>query len=86
MDVVRVDLGARSYEVRIGDGPIANAVAEIAPLLARPRVAVISDETVASLHLEALRTALVAGGDRDDLAGIAAGRGHKVLGAAAAMY
>ena len=62
MDVVRVDLGARSYEVRIGDGPIANAVAEIAPLLARPRVAVISDETVASLHLEALRTALVAGG------------------------
>ena len=36
MDVVRVDLGARSYEVRIGDGPIANAVAEIAPLLARP--------------------------------------------------
>ncbi len=55
---LRVDLGARSYEVRVGRGLIARAGAEIAPLLRRPRVAVITDETVARLHLEVLRTGL----------------------------
>ncbi|MBW6506821.1 MAG: 3-dehydroquinate synthase [Rhodobacteraceae bacterium] len=55
---VRVELGARAYEVRIGPGLLARAGAEIAPLLKRPRVAVITDETVAALHLEALRAGL----------------------------
>lgn len=57
-EIVRVELGARAYEVRIGQGLIARAGAEIAPLLRRPRVAVISDETVSALHLEALRAGL----------------------------
>ena len=60
--VVPVALGARSYEVRIGHGLIDRAGAEIAPLLARPRVAVVTDETVAALHLDRLRTALTAEG------------------------
>ena len=64
MDVVQVALGARSYEVRIGPGLIARAGAEIAPLLARPRVAVLTDETVAGLHLAALRDGLAASRDR----------------------
>jgi 3-dehydroquinate synthase len=55
---LRVELGARSYEVRVGRGLIARAGAEIAPLLRRPRVAVITDETVGHLHLEALRAGL----------------------------
>ena len=38
MDVVKVELGARSYEVRIGPGLLGRAGAEIEPLLARPRV------------------------------------------------
>jgi 3-dehydroquinate synthase len=59
---VRVELGARSYDVRIGVGLIAAAADHIAPLLARPRVVVISDETVAALHLDALRDALTAVG------------------------
>ena len=58
MERVAVDLGARSYEVRIGAGLLARAGAEIAPLLRRPRVAVLTDETVAGLHLEALRAGL----------------------------
>jgi 3-dehydroquinate synthase len=62
MDRVKVALGARSYEVRIGQGLIGRAGAEIAPLLRRRRVAVITDETVAGLHLEALRTGLGAEG------------------------
>jgi 3-dehydroquinate synthase len=57
-ETVRVELGARAYEVRIGTGLVANAGAEIAPLLRRPRVAVITDETVGPLHLAALRAGL----------------------------
>jgi 3-dehydroquinate synthase len=58
VQTVRVDLGQRSYDVRVGAGLLARAGAEIAPLLRRPRVAVISDETVSGLHLAALRDGL----------------------------
>jgi 3-dehydroquinate synthase len=58
VQTVRVELGTRAYEVRIGPGLLARTGAEIAPLLKRPRVAVITDETVAALHLEALRDGL----------------------------
>ena len=61
-DTVRVELGARAYDVRIGPGLLARAGAEIAPLLARPRVAVVTDDTVAALHLPALTAALSAEG------------------------
>jgi 3-dehydroquinate synthase len=57
-NTVGVELGERSYQVRIGTGLVANAGAEIAPLLRRPRVAVITDETVGAMHLEALRAGL----------------------------
>lgn len=62
LDVVPVALGARSYEVRVGRDLIDRAGAEIAPLLARRRVAVVTDETVASLHLPRLVAALEAEG------------------------
>lgn len=62
VDVVPVLLGARSYEVRIGAGLIARAGAEIAPFLKRPRVAVVTDDTVAAHHLLALAEALEAQG------------------------
>ena len=59
---VEVALGARSYGVEIGQGLVARAPALIAPLLARPRVAIVTDATVAALHLPALEAALAAGG------------------------
>ncbi|TDK47414.1 3-dehydroquinate synthase [Antarcticimicrobium luteum] len=59
---VHVALGDRSYDVEIGPGLIAEAGARIAPLLARKRVTVLTDETVAGLHLEALRDGLTAAG------------------------
>ncbi|SDC17165.1 3-dehydroquinate synthase [Ruegeria marina] len=62
MNTVHVELGARSYDVEIGPGLIAEAGARIAPLLARPRVAVLTDETVSGLHLDALRAGLGAAG------------------------
>lgn len=58
LDVVPVALGARSYEVRVGSGLIDRAGTEIAPLLHRKRVAVVTDETVAALHLPRLVAAL----------------------------
>jgi len=62
VDVVPVALGARSYEVRIGPGLIDRAGVEIAPLLKRRRAAVVTDETVAPLHLARLVAALEAEG------------------------
>ena len=61
-NIVPVELGERSYEVRIGPGLIDCAGAEIAPLLRRKRVAVVTDETVAGLHLSRLTVALEAEG------------------------
>jgi len=62
VDLVEVALGARRYEVRIGAGLVARAGAEIAPLLHRPRVAVVTDETVAALHLPTLAQGMAAEG------------------------
>ncbi|WP_374645616.1 3-dehydroquinate synthase [Tabrizicola sp.] len=61
-NTVAVDLGSRSYEVRIGAGLIGRAGGEIAPLLRRKRVAVVTDATVAAAHLPALTAALEAEG------------------------
>lgn len=62
IDEVAVALGARSYTVRVGQGLLARAGAEIAPLLGRPKVAVITESTVADLHLDGLRRGLGAAG------------------------
>lgn len=62
IDVVPVALGARSYEVRIGDGLLANAAEQIGPLLRRRRVAIITDDTVAAYHLVGLAECLEAQG------------------------
>lgn len=61
-DTVHVALEGRAYDVRVGPGLVDRAGDEIAPLLARPRVAILTDETVAGLHLDALETALRASG------------------------
>ena len=62
VETVHVPLGDRAYDVRIGPGLIARAGAEIMPVLARPKVWVVTEETVAGLHLEALRAGLAADG------------------------
>lgn len=62
IETVPVDLGARSYQVRIGRGLIGQAGAEIVALAGRRRVAILTDETVARLHLPRLQQALKAQG------------------------
>lgn len=57
-ETVHVPLGDRSYDIEIGHGLLGRAGGYIAPLLTRPKVAVVTDATVAALHLDALRAGL----------------------------
>ncbi|MCV2892119.1 3-dehydroquinate synthase [Lentibacter sp. XHP0401] len=59
---VHVSLGARSYDVLVGTGLLADTGKHISPLLKRPKVAIVSDAHVASLHLTTLTKSLDAQG------------------------
>ncbi|SIS64933.1 3-dehydroquinate synthase [Paracoccus saliphilus] len=74
---VHVPLGERAYDVRIGPGLIAGAGAEIAPLLHRSRVCIVTDETVSALHLERLRDALSVEGIASEALVLPAGEATK---------
>ena len=76
-DTIRVELGSRSYDVRIGSGLLARAGTEIAPLLKRSRVAIVTDETVAGLHLAALQASLSDAGIGSSALALPAGEGTK---------
>lgn len=62
LQTVHVALGDRAYDVEIGPDLLADAGARIAPFLVRPRVAVVTDETVGALHLDRLRAGLADAG------------------------
>lgn len=55
---VSVALAGGAYDVVVGDGLLARAGALLAPVLQQKRAVVISDETVAALHLPALTAGL----------------------------
>jgi 3-dehydroquinate synthase len=59
---VPVGLGARAYDVLVGEGLLAEAGRLIAPFQKRGRTAVVSDETVWGLHGQRLTAALAAAG------------------------
>ncbi len=61
-DTVRVDLPGRAYDILIGPGLLADAGGHLNPFLRRKRVAIVTDETVAGLHLAALSGALARAG------------------------
>jgi 3-dehydroquinate synthase len=63
-DTLRVELGARSYDIVVSAGLLADAGALIAPVVRQKRAVIVTDENVAKLHLAALRGGL-------DKAGIA---------------
>ena len=62
METVSVPLPGRAYDVVIGPDLIDRAGAFVSPLLRRPRVAVLTDETVAGFHLKQLEAGLAADG------------------------
>ena len=59
-----VELAERSYPIHIEGGVLDRAGALIAPLGGRGTIAVVSDETVAKLHLPRLQASLEAAGRR----------------------
>lgn len=59
---VRVDLGARSYDILIGAGLMARAGELLAPIVGQSRVFVVSDDTVWRLHGDRLKAGLAATG------------------------
>ena len=59
-DTLRVALGDRSYDILVGAGLIAAAAAHVAPFVRAQPVIIVTDETVAALHLPALEASLAA--------------------------
>jgi 3-dehydroquinate synthase len=76
---VEVALGDRGYRVLVGEGLIAEAARHVAPLLARPFVAVVTDEGVARHHLGPLVAVFEAAGLRVAPVVVPAGEGSKSL-------
>ncbi|MBO9473346.1 3-dehydroquinate synthase [Shimia sp. R10_1] len=62
METVHVGLEGREYDIHIGPGLLAQAGALIGPMLARKQVCVVTDENVAALHLDTLRSGLESAG------------------------
>jgi 3-dehydroquinate synthase len=76
-DRLRVELGARGYDILVGGGLIAEAGSTMLPVLRQKRVFVVTDETVAPLHLPALESSLAAAGIAWDTAILPAGEQTK---------
>ncbi|MGR3486130.1 MAG: 3-dehydroquinate synthase [Paracoccaceae bacterium] len=74
---VPVALGDRSYVVEVGPGLIDALPGRIAPLLRRPRVAVVADAAVARLHGARLRGVLDAAGIEQAWVEVPAGEAAK---------
>jgi len=74
-----VRLAERSYPIHIGAGILGDAGKLLAPLLAAPRVVVVSNPVVAALWLAPLRTALSAGGIASEAILVPDGETHKTL-------
>lgn len=74
---VTVELGDRAYDILVGQGLIANAGNHLQPLLRRQRVAIVTDETVAGLHLPALEKSLDDAGIRHSTIRLAPGEATK---------
>jgi len=62
VEIVDVPLGERRYDVVIGPGLVATAGAEIARRFPGARATVVTDETVAALHLGTLAESLAGAG------------------------
>jgi 3-dehydroquinate synthase len=59
---LRVELEDRSYDIIVGEGLLADASSHLQSVLKRPAVTVVTDETVAGLHLPTLQQNLSANG------------------------
>lgn len=77
VETLEVSLGTRSYDILIGAGLMGEAGARIMPHLSRKSVRVVTDETIASLHLQALVASLKGQGIDVEALVLPAGEGTK---------
>lgn len=80
VEAIRVELGDRSYDVVIGPGLLAESGRRIAAALPGRKLAVVTDTTVAALHLPALRDSLRAAGIAGAEILVAPGESSKTFG------
>ncbi len=78
--VVRVPLGARSYDIHVGRDLLARAPALMMPVLSQKRVFIVTDSNVAPLYLARLTHALTNAGIRADHSIVPAGEASKDFG------
>ena len=74
---IRVELGDRSYDILIGPRLLARAGQEIAARLPGARAAIVTDDTVAGLHLAPLRESLTRAGIDHIAVSVPPGEGSK---------
>ena len=74
---VNVGLGNRAYDILIGRGVVASLGARIAALKPGARLAIVTDENVARLHLEAIERQLSAAGMTTSRIVVPPGEGSK---------
>lgn len=82
---IKVDLGDRSYDIIIGQGLLERAGDYIPPCLQGSRVAIITDENVAALHLKTLTAALDGNGLRVETIILPPGESQKSFDALQAL-
>lgn len=75
--VVAVALGPRAYDIAIGRGLLASLGQRIKDLRPGARVAIVTDETVARLHLNATESALKTAGIDSGRIVVSTGEGSK---------
>ena len=74
---VHVDLPGRAYDIHIGPGLLDQAGRHVAGMGGRKHVCILTDETVAALHLNQLQAALGAAGLTSDALALPAGESTK---------
>jgi len=74
---IRVDLAGRSYDIAIGRNLIDHAGELVRPLLAAPRVTIVSDDTVAPLYGGRLTASFEKAGVKTEVVTVPAGESSK---------
>lgn len=75
-----VELGERSYDILVGEGLLATAGRHIAEVVGRRKVMIVTDETLAGLHLASLERSLESEGIAFEAFVVPAGEATKSFG------
>lgn len=77
---LRVDLGARAYDILVGEDLINQAGPHMAAVMDQKRAIIVTDETVATLHLDPLKESLESVGIQTNAIVLPAGEATKDFG------